>query len=87
MTFYNDSPSFIYTRNGDQLMTCLKESIEKIKGNNIPTQANYEKFINILQTETKKVNPRSKKVIFNKTQQLLQERKELYKEKKSKQPL
>ena len=67
-----------YIHDGDQLTTSFKELMEK----NLPTQAKYEELINILQKDSKKVNP-NKKVISDETQELLQCRKELLKNDKN----
>ncbi|GBP92264.1 Probable RNA-directed DNA polymerase from transposon X-element [Eumeta japonica] len=79
--FHDDISPSVYIFNGDQLKTILEEPIEKNKGNSVPIPEKYEKFINMLQKETKKVNPRSKSVVSNETKQLLHARKELLQKK------
>ncbi|GBO99235.1 FERM domain-containing protein 5 [Eumeta japonica] len=79
--FHNESSPSVYIFYGDQLKTILEEPIEKNKGNSVPIQEKYEKFINTLQKETKKVNPRSKSVVSDETKKLLHARKELLQKK------
>ncbi|GBP16131.1 Craniofacial development protein 2 [Eumeta japonica] len=79
--FHKEISPSVYIFNGDQLKTILEKPIEKNKGNSVPIQEKYEKLINTLQKETKKVNPRSKSVVSDETKQLLHARKELLQKK------
>ncbi|CAH2096957.1 unnamed protein product [Euphydryas editha] len=82
--FRTDNISIVCTGNTTQLMNNLQKVTNKEAMNQLPIQEQYAELINLLKTETKKVNTESKKVISDETYQLLKERQELLQRKEKK---
>ncbi|CAG4937562.1 unnamed protein product [Colias eurytheme] len=72
------------TGNITQLINNLQELTNKDINRCQPIQEQYEKLINILKTETKKINVNNKRAISDETKQLLEERRQLLQKKENK---
>ncbi|CAG4989725.1 unnamed protein product [Colias eurytheme] len=82
--FCTHNSGIICTGNITQLINNLQQLTNKDINRCQPIQEQYEKLINILKTETKKINVKNKKFISAETKQLLEERRQLLQKKEKK---